>query len=226
MAPLFKLSAQYPDSLMPMLGLHPCSVRSDYRSVLDEMHGLIFTSTLKIWGIGETGLDYYWDKTFAEEQKEAFRIQVRWAAESGLPVIIHTRDSMDDALEIVKSENTPALRGIFHCFSGDTKHALQIAELGGFKIGIGGVVTFKNSKLPQTLREIPASLIVLETDSPYLAPAPHRGSRNESAYIPLIAQTVASVLGLSLQQVSEITQENAKAVFGVPGHDFFTSFAL
>jgi TatD DNase family protein len=214
-ASMFRLSADYAGVIFPMIGLHPCSVKEDREAQLQQLKSLAFDESLNISAIGEIGLDYYWDTTFADKQREVFRTQIQWAKSLHLPIVIHVRDSFEDAIQIVKEENSEALRGVFHCFSGGVKEAEEIADLGGFKIGIGGVVTFKNSTLSETLKSIPLELIVLETDSPYLAPVPYRGKRNESAYIPIIAQKVAESLQIPLARLSEITQQNTRELFGV-----------
>jgi len=197
-----------------MMGLHPCSVKSDYSTVLGEIEKLLFTGDFI--GVGETGIDLYWDTTFRQQQIEAFELQIDWAKQLHLPVIIHSRESLELNIEIVSRKQDGNLRGIFHCFGGSVDQASQIHELG-FKIGIGGVVTYKNSMLPGVLPEIPPSMIVLETDAPYLAPVPFRGKRNESAYIPLISTKVADILQISLSELSYLTNENAAEVFGKKG---------
>lgn len=205
------LASEFPDHCFPMMGLHPCSVKSDYITVLGAIEKLLFTESFI--GVGETGIDLYWDTTFREQQIEAFELQIDWAAQLDIPVIIHSRESLDLNIEIIARKQDGKLRGIFHCFGGTLEQAKQINELG-FKVGIGGVVTYKNSLLPQVLPEIPPSMIVLETDAPYLSPVPYRGKRNESAYIPLISAKVADILQVGLANLSSLTNENAAEVFG------------
>jgi len=211
---LKSMAREFPGQCFPMMGLHPCSVKSDYSTVLGEIEKLLFTGDFI--GVGETGIDLYWDTTFRQQQIEAFELQIDWAKQLHLPVIIHSRESLELNIEIVSRKQDGNLRGIFHCFGGTVDQASQIHELG-FKIGIGGVVTYKNSMLPGVLPEIPPSMIVLETDAPYLAPVPFRGKRNESAYIPLIATKVADILQISLAELYYLTNENAAEVFGKKG---------
>ncbi len=207
---MLELHQKYPNFCYPMLGLHPCSVKKNFLTVLDEMYKLFGIYTF--WGVGETGLDYYWDKTFVQEQKEALIIQAEWAKNQNLPLILHTREAMYDTIELIKKCQNGKLKGIFHCFSGSYEQAKEIMKLG-FYIGIGGVVTYKNTKLPDTLKKIPLDFIVLETDSPYLSPVPYRGKRNEPAYIPIIAQKLAEIYDCSLEKIAEITTVNARRLF-------------
>jgi TatD DNase family protein len=205
------LAAKYTTHCFPMMGLHPCSVKSDYSEVLGKIEQLIFEGNFV--GVGETGIDLYWDTTFKQQQIEAFELQIKWAKELELPVIIHSRESLALNIDIITAHQDGRLRGIFHCFGGNLQQAQQIDALG-FKIGIGGVVTYKNSALPDLLPKVPPSMIVLETDAPYLTPVPYRGKRNESAYIPLIASKVADILGISLSELADLTNDNAAEVFG------------
>ncbi|HEX5112481.1 MAG TPA: TatD family hydrolase, partial [Saprospiraceae bacterium] len=202
-------AGSYPGHCFPMMGLHPCSVKEDYKTVLGEIEKLLFHG--KYIGVGETGIDLYWDTTFKQQQIEAFELQIDWALQLGLPVIIHSRESLDLNIEIISRKQDGRLRGIFHCFGGSLEQAHRIHELG-FKIGIGGTVTYKNSTLPSVLPEIPSSMIVLETDAPYLTPVPFRGKRNESSYIPIIAAKVADILQVSMVELSGLTNENAAGV--------------
>jgi len=211
---LTALAAQHPSNCFPMMGLHPCTVKEDYKEVLGQIEKLIFNGNYV--GVGETGIDLYWDTTFRQQQVEAFELQIDWAKELGLPVIIHSRESLALNIDIISKKQDGRLRGIFHCFGGSLEEALSIHELG-FKLGIGGVVTYKNSTLPEILPEVPVSSIVLETDAPYLSPVPHRGKRNESAYIPLIAAKVADILSISLPELARLTSDNASQVFRKKG---------
>jgi TatD DNase family protein len=211
---MLSLAEQFPQHCKPMLGLHPCSVRENYRDILDQMK-------LEVWkggyyGVGETGVDLYWDTKFKTIQIEAFETQIEWAKDLGLPVIIHSRESLELNINIIKNHQDGSLRGIFHCFGGSKEQAIRIHELG-FKIGIGGIITFKKSELLELLPQLPLELIVLETDAPYLTPVPHRGKRNESSYLVLIAEKVAQSLKSSLEDVSLITIRNAEEVFGKKG---------
>jgi TatD DNase family protein len=165
------------------------------------------------FGIGEIGLDFYWDKTFADEQVEAFRIQLKWAMELNLPAIIHVRESFEETIQIVEESGRGNLRGIFHCFTGTTEQAARIIDLG-FHLGIGGILTFKNAGLDKTLEDVPLEKIVLETDSPYLAPVPKRGKRNEPAYLPYVANKLAEIKKIDVHQIAEQTSSNARLIFG------------
>lgn len=210
-AGMLKLCGEFPQHCFPMMGLHPCSVKENFMEELKLVESELATG--KYAGVGETGIDLYWDKTFIEEQEEAFRIQVDWAAEKDLPLIIHTRNSFDVAFRIVAmAKRIP--KGIFHCFSGTIEDAEKIMSLKTFKMGIGGTLTYKNSALPEVLKRVDINQLVLETDSPYLPPVPHRGKRNESAYVPLVAQKLAEIKSISTREVAEITTRNALEIFG------------
>jgi TatD DNase family protein len=196
----------------PMMGLHPCSVKTDYEKQLEIIeHHLL--SGYKYYGIGETGIDLYWDKTYLNEQKKSFIQHIIWAKKYRLPLIIHVRESFDEVLEILDTHNDNTLKGIFHCFTGTLEQARHIINYGGFLLGIGGVLTFKSSNLPQVLTNIPIEKIVLETDAPYLAPVPFRGKRNEPAYLFYIAQKLADIYNLSLAETARITSQNANHIF-------------
>jgi TatD DNase family protein len=205
------LTEQFKGKCFPMMGLHPCSVKEDYQIVLDKMKLLLENGHYV--GVGETGVDLYWDTTHKELQIDAFEQQVEWGKQMNLPVIIHSRDSLDLNIEIIRRNKSEELKGIFHCFSGDFSQAMQIYDLG-FKIGIGGVITFKKSGLDVLLPKLPLDMVVLETDSPYLTPAPYRGKRNEPAFLRIIAQKVAESLGIGLEEVADRTTANAREVFG------------
>jgi len=201
--------------LYPLMGLHPSSVKSDYKAVLLQMEQEL--KNTKYYGIGEIGIDLYWEenKKFVAEQKQAFRLQLQWAKQKKLPVVIHTRNSFEIVYNIVKEENDDSLMGVFHCFTGSYEQAMKVIDLGGFYLGIGGVITFKNSKLAQVIKQIPINYLVLETDSPFLTPYPHRGKRNESSYIPLIAQKLSEIKNIPLSQVASITTQNALSLFKI-----------
>jgi len=209
------LSLEYPNHCLSMIGIHPCSVsenlKSDLKCIESELN-----SDFPYYGIGETGLDYFWDKTFINEQKESLRAHAELAKAYNLPIVLHTRDSMDDNLTIMREAQDGNLRGVFHCFGGSLKEAREIIDLG-FYLGIGGVVTFKNSGagLREALKGIPLSSIVLETDSPYLSPVPHRGKRNESSYLLLVAEKLAEALTISIEEVAVQTSANSRTLFGL-----------
>ncbi|MBX7108564.1 MAG: TatD family hydrolase [Chitinophagales bacterium] len=210
---MLNLVEKYPHSCFPMMGLHPCSVKENWKEEVAAIHEYLFDRpSIKFYGIGETGLDYYWSKEFLSQQKENFQLHIDWAKELSLPVIIHSRESTDDCIEMIRKNKSERLRGIFHCFSGNAEQATQITGLG-FYLGIGGVVTFKNGGLDSVLNMIELDYIVLETDAPYLAPVPHRGKRNESSYLPLIAEKIAAIKKVSADEVAAITTSNAKHLF-------------
>jgi TatD DNase family protein len=209
--PMMSLCAAYPDLFIPMMGLHPCHVEENYGEVLLSMEERLFEGGY--CAVGEIGLDAFWDKTTLSRQEVAFRKQIQWANELDLPIVIHSRDTLDECIQIVAEEAKSGLRGIFHCFTGTAEQAVRITGLG-FKLGIGGVYTFKNSNLNTALAEIALADIVLETDSPYLAPVPYRGKRNESSYIPLVAAQLASDRGIAIEEVARVTTDAAGQVFG------------
>lgn len=212
-APMLALKKEFPDNIFCMMGLHPCSVDKKFQ---DELKVAKHWLTKGIFcGIGETGIDLYWDKTHFEQQVDSFTTQLSWAKEMNLPIIIHTRNSFDETFSIVSKNNSQDLRGIFHCFSGDEAQARKIISLGGFYLGIGGVLTFKNSGLAEAIKNIPLEHIVLETDAPYLPPVPFRGKRNESSYIKLIAEKLADIKQVSFEEVSRITTANAEKIFNL-----------
>ena len=200
---------------LPMMGLHPCSVNEDLNEKLLLVENELFQGTRKYIAVGEIGIDLYWDRSYMEAQKEAFRIQINWAKKLGLPIVIHARDSMAEILEILDEEHSEALRGVFHCFSGNDKDARRILSYKSFMFGIGGVVTFKNSKLPQVLSGIPLNKILLETDAPYLAPVPFRGKRNESAYLSYVADKLSDIYECSIDIIKEKTTANAEQLFQI-----------
>lgn len=193
---------------LSMMGLHPCSVKGDYEKELELVEA--YLEQRKFIAIGETGLDFYWDKTFTSEQYKAFRRQAELALSFDLPLVIHSRESIDECIEVVKTY--PGLRGVFHCFSGNEAQAFQIMETG-FYLGIGGVVSFKNAGLDKVVAKTGLSRVILETDAPYLAPVPFRGKRNEPSYISLVAEKLATILECSVEEVAKITTENARNLF-------------
>lgn len=210
---LLALTKKYPDNMFPMMGLHPCSVKADYQQELEQVEKML--SEHQVVAIGEIGIDLYWDNTFFKEQQAAFRHQIRLAKANNLPFVIHCRDAFDAIFEILDEENDENMRGIFHCFTGNLEQAQKIINYGGFKLGIGGVVTFKNAGLDKVVEQINLEHIVLETDAPYLAPIPYRGKRNESAYLVEIATKMANLKQVSIEEVAKITTANSKTVFGV-----------
>ncbi|MGB0862054.1 MAG: TatD family hydrolase [Saprospiraceae bacterium] len=209
-AGMMELEKQYPNQFFPMMGLHPCSVKADYKKELDIVEKWL--NDRPFVAVGEIGIDLYWDKTFFEEQKDAFRTQIKWAKELNIPIVIHARDALDVIIDIVTEEKDDTLNGIFHCFTGTEEQAQKIADLD-FYMGLGGVLTFKNAGLDKIAVNIPLNKIVLETDSPYLAPKPKRGKRNETAYILYVAKKLAEIKGLSLEEITKITTQNANKVF-------------
>lgn len=211
---MMSLAKSFPENCKPMMGLHPCSVKEDFGSVLARMKTEIQNG--EFYGIGETGVDLYWETKTQDIQIAAFEEQIKWGSEFDLPVIIHSRESLDLTIDVISRHQDGTLRGIFHCFGGTYAQAMLIHELG-FKIGIGGVITYKKSELSQLLPRLPREMIVLETDAPYLTPVPHRGKRNESSYLILVAGKVAQSLNLSLEEVAKLTSSNAQAVFGKKG---------
>lgn len=210
---MMELVDKYPNNCFPMIGIHPCSVNEKWEEELDVYKELI--KNQKFYAIGEIGIDLYWDKTTKGIQEAAFEAQIVLAKELKLPIVIHARDSFDEIFKIVDKHNDENLTGIFHCFTGTIEQANKIINYGGFKLGIGGVVTFKNAGVDKVVEQIPLEHIVLETDSPYLAPHPHRGKRNESSYLMIIAQKVAKLHDVSLETVAEITTQNSKVIFKI-----------
>ncbi|RLD41870.1 MAG: hydrolase TatD [Bacteroidetes bacterium] len=207
-----KLHRDFPSNCFPMIGLHPTSVKDNYEDELTLVENELRSGNYI--AVGEIGIDLYWDKEHAEQQKDAFRRQLRLAKKYGLPVSIHIRDSFDMAYPIVKEESTDGLKGIFHCFTGTTSEAKQIMDIG-FKMGIGGIVTFKNAGLADIVKAIPDESLVLETDAPFLTPTPFRGKRNQSAYLKYIAEKLAEIKSKSIDEIAEITTNNAKDVFPI-----------
>ena len=206
-----RMKAQYPDSVFLMAGLHPTHVGEHYEEELAWVERALRSGDYV--AVGEIGIDLYWDTSRLKEQTEAFRRQIRLAISHDLPIVIHCRDAFDEIFEVLESERHERLRGIFHCFTGTLQQAERAISLN-MKLGIGGVVTFKNGKIDQFLSQIPLEHIVLETDAPYLAPVPFRGKRNESAYIIYVVKRLASLYGKSGEEIAEITTGNSKAVFG------------
>lgn len=210
--PMLETEAQFPEVCRSMMGLHPCYVDADIEQTL---------ATVRAWfekhdfiAVGEIGIDLYWDKTFKAEQEMAFVTQLGWAKELNLPVVIHTRDSIEETLTLLRQEQDGSLRGVFHCFGGSAEEAQAINELG-FHLGIGGVSTFKNGGMDKVIPNLNMDYVILETDCPYLAPVPHRGKRNEPAYTQLVAQRVADLREMSIEEVDQVTTHNANTLFGL-----------
>lgn len=204
--------AQYPDYCFPMIGLHPTSVNADFREELKVMKEMLDQSHPFV-AIGEVGMDLYWDRTFINEQFEAFETQIQWSAEYRLPLVIHSRDSFEEVYQVIKRNEHKNLKGIFHSFTGTVEEAERLLQFDDFYLGINGVVTFKKSTLPETLKSVPLERIVLETDSPYLTPAPNRGKRNESANVKDTLLKLAAIYQCSPENVAETTTMNALKIF-------------
>ena len=209
---VFGLSERYPDHCFPMLGLHPCDVKANFIAELDRISMEI--TQRKIYAIGEIGIDLHWDKSTLSIQQEAFRTQIEWAKTLDLPIVIHCREAFDEIFEILNDLKDDKLRGIFHCFSGTAEQANKVIGLG-FYLGIGGVLTYKNSGLDKVIQDVSLEHLVLETDSPYLTPVPFRGKPNESSYLVYIAQKLADIKQVSLEEIAEVTTRNSRLVFGV-----------
>ncbi len=202
--------SRYGDLCIPMMGLHPCDVKEDFEQQLKVMKEWL--DQRQFAAVGEIGTDLYWDKTTFGIQKEALEIQVGWAKEKGLPIVLHCRESIDQTIELIEKAHDGKLRGIFHCFTGTLDQAKRILDMG-FLLGIGGVVTYKNGGLDQVIPNLGLEHLVLETDAPYLAPVPHRGKRNTPAYLPEIARKVGDLLGSPIEKVAEETSANALSLF-------------
>jgi TatD DNase family protein len=215
-SPMKQLAATFPGQCFAMMGLHPGSVNEHWEKELTYIHRELIKGGYI--AIGEIGMDLYWDKTFVNEQRRVFRQQVEWAKELGLPIVIHAREAFEEIYAILDELNDDRLSGVFHCFTGTVDDAQRIMDYGGFKLGIGGVLTYKKSGLDEVLKEIPLDWLVLETDSPYLAPVPFRGKRNESSYLLHIAEKVADVKQVTLAEVASVTSANAIELFKLPAY--------
>ena len=209
---MLDLTDRYPQICYPLIGLHPTSVNDDYEEELELME--FWIKKRKFYGIGEVGIDLYWDKTFIAEQTDAFRRQIVLAKKYELPVVVHVRESFDEVYAVLQSEKNAHLTGVFHSFTGTADQARLVVDMG-FKLGINGIITFKNNGLDQVLAQIDPSHILLETDSPYLTPAPFRGKRNESSYLIYVAQKVAGIYQLSVAEIARITAENSEKLFKI-----------
>ena len=212
-AALFNLEAAYPGVCFAMQGLHPCSVKSDVDEALQHIESSFATRSFA--AVGETGLDFYWDRTFEKEQYHAFHQQIEWALQYDLPMVIHSRESIQQTIAVIREHQKGNLRGVFHCFNEYEESARQIIDLG-FYMGIGGTLTYKNSKLPELIKKIGLNHIVLETDAPYLPPVPFRGKRNESSYLVLIAEKMAEILNADVEEVANLTTANTRKLFQKP----------
>lgn len=210
-AAMLKLEEENPTTCFSMMGVHPCSVKENYREELAIARDWFEKRPFK--AVGEIGLDFYWDKTFMEQQYAAFHEQIGWALYFDLPIAIHSRNSTDECIEVVGAHQAGKLKGVFHCFSGDAVQAKQVIDLG-FYLGIGGVLTFKNSGLDAVMKEIDLQQVVLETDAPYLAPVPFRGKRNEPSYLKYVVEKLAAIKKVSVEEVALITTANAEKLFG------------
>lgn len=209
---MMNLSEEFPDNFFPLIGLHPCSVKENWQSEINFVIDKLKNN--KFYGIGEVGIDLYWDKTFIEEQKKAFELQIQLALDNNLALVIHQRNSFDEVFEVLSRFQNQKFKGVFHCFAGDVETAKKCIDLG-FLIGIGGVVTFKNSMMAEVVKNIDVEHIILETDSPYLAPMPYRGKRNQSSYLQIIAKKVSEIKDCSINEVAQITTENAERLFNL-----------
>jgi TatD DNase family protein len=209
---MLALKEEFPDNCFPMMGLHPCSIAENYKEELKIVEDWL--SKEKFYAVGEIGIDLYWDRTFLAQQQKAFMQQVLWSYEYDLPIVIHCRDSFNEIYDCLQQVKSDKLKGIFHCFGGSLEQAQQIIDLGLY-IGIGGVVTFKNGGLADVVKNLPLDKLVLETDAPYLTPAPFRGKRNESNYLTYVASKIATIQNIPIKTVAEITTQNTKDIFGV-----------
>lgn len=214
MAGIEELCARYPGVCYPMIGLHPTEIGDDYKEQLAAIEGALAANN-KYVAVGETGLDFYWSEERRCEQFEVFDAHLEWARRHSLPLAIHSRNAFDELVDVMEKHRSAGLKGVFHCFSGTAEEAERLLSHEGFYLGIGGVLTFKNSGLRSALALVPLERIVLETDSPYLAPVPHRGKRNESAYIPLVAATLAQVYNCTVENIARVTTENAMRLFSL-----------
>lgn len=210
---MLDMCRRFPGYCFPMLGLHPEDIEENYKQVLSEMKALLDAPDHPYIAIGEVGLDYYWDKSKVKKQEEVFRTQIEWAIEYHLPLMIHSRSAHRQLVAAMAEYRDEALSGVFHCFGGTAEEAQELLQFPGFALGIGGVVTYKNSSLPETLASVPLERIVLETDAPYLAPVPYRGKRNESSYIVEVLRKIAYIYNVSEQEAENVTNDNAKRIF-------------
>jgi len=209
---MLEIETHYPEKCLSMMGLHPCSVKEGYKQELKIVEG--FFEKRRFVAVGETGLDFYWDRTFTKEQYESFQTQIELAKQYGIPVVIHSRNSIDECIKVIRENQQGNLKGVFHCFSGNEKQAEEIIDLG-FYLGIGGVITFKNAGLDKVMAGIDMMNIVLETDAPYLAPVPFRGKRNECSYLKYVVEKLAEIKNVEKEEIATITTKNAKELFNI-----------
>ena len=209
---ILAMSEEFPGVCYPMAGLHPTELGDDYKAMLDIIYSRL-KSDNRFIAVGEVGLDFYWDDTRKKEQLDAFDAQIGWALETGLPLAIHSRNAFKELYDVMTAYRGKGLTGVFHCFSGSEEEAQKLLSFDGFYLGVGGVVTYNKSALPSVLKNVPLDRVLLETDSPYLPPAPFRGKRNESAYIPYVAEFLAGVYECSVNEVARVTTENANKLF-------------
>ena len=211
--PLMEKLMKEQKNTIPMMGLHPSYVKENWMEELKIIETHLFKNPSKYCAVGEIGMDLFWDKTFIEAQKIVFRTQISWAKKLKLPIAIHARDAFDEIFEILDEENNDSLKGVFHCFTGNLEQANKILDYGGFKLGIGGVITYKNSGLTEVLNSIELKHLVVETDAPYLSPVPFRGKRNESSYLSYIIEKISGIYKLSDAIIAEVTSQNAIELF-------------
>jgi TatD DNase family protein len=208
---MMRIAKDFPGQCLPMMGLHPTYIKADFQEELATVREWLEKESFA--AVGEIGLDYYWDKTFVDQQKEAFSTQMDWALEHKLPIVIHSRDSTTDCIDLVRSKQNGSLKGIFHCFSGTMDEAMQVVDLG-FLLGIGGIITYKsNRELQEIVQTVPLENLVLETDAPYLSPVPYRGKRNESAHVMFIAEKIAELRQIPMEDLGKATSQNAARLF-------------
>lgn len=210
---MLSLCQANPGVCYPMMGLHPTDLEDDYLQVLERMHQLLLESGHPYIAVGEVGLDFYWDDTRRSQQLQAFELQIEWARDLGLPLMIHSRSAHKELVDIMNTHKSEGLSGVFHCFGGTVEEAEELLAFDGFVLGIGGVLTYKKSTLPEALKTVPLERIVLETDSPYLAPVPNRGKRNESSYVRFVAQKLSEIYQVPLDRLVEVTTSNAMRIF-------------
>lgn len=220
---MMKAARDFPDTCLPMMGLHPTSIKATWKTELEMIEG--WFNKYDFVAVGETGMDLYWDQTYEAEQKESFARHIAWAAAFKLPLVIHSRNSLNEIFDVLEAHSNLALTGVFHCFPGTPEQAAKVLDMG-FMLGIGGVVTYKNSLMADVVSSVGMEHIILETDAPFLSPFPHRGKRNESAFLPYIAEKIAALKGLDVEDVAQVTTTNASRLFGlkVGGFAAFESY--
>lgn len=210
---MLALCRENPGYCYPMMGLHPTDLEADYQEVLDRMHSLLLAPDHPYIAVGEVGLDFYWDDSMRSQQLDAFEMQIEWARDLSLPLMIHSRSAHRELMDIMENHKSEGLTGVFHCFGGTADEAHDLLSFEGFVLGIGGVLTYKKSTLPDVLQEVPLKRIVLETDSPYLAPVPYRGGRNESSYVSFVAEKLSEVYRTTVEEIQNITNATVQRIF-------------